>query len=83
MGCGCRKYIEEMCSQEFEIPDIKYESEPQILLPVLKEDYNDLKCQIINEYLDILKQLECGQHPDLEIILEEMSLIEADKYGEL
>lgn len=82
MGCGCKKFINVYLESEV-AKGVLGTKEPQILLPVLKADYDDLKCQIINEYLQIIQQLECGKHPDLEILLEEISLIEADKYGEL
>ena len=81
MGCGCKKFINVYL--ESEITARVLDRKPQILLPTIKSDYDDLKCQIINEFLQILQQLECGKHPDIEIILEEISLIEADKYGEL
>lgn len=38
-------------------------------------DYCGLKAQIISEFLDILQKLECGIQPDLEVLLEEISII--------
>ena len=35
-----------------------------------------LKNKIINEYLEILDQLECGKHPDLEFLKQEISVVQ-------
>ena len=35
----------------------------------------ELKNKVIREFQDILKQLQCGIQPDLEFILQEISLI--------
>lgn len=37
---------------------------------------NELKEKVINEFLGIINKLECGIKPDIEFLLEEISLID-------
>lgn len=46
------------------------------LLPRGTDRDDCLKEKIIQEYLDIINKLECGIQPDIENILEEISLID-------
>lgn len=70
VGCKC---IEVQRIYEFPIIDKRI-----IYYPNKRDSIDDieLKKKIICEYNKIIDQLECGKHPDLEEILEEMSLIE-------
>lgn len=72
--CNCRPTYEPF---EFEILD----SFPQYSVIINSEnfDVSELKNKIICEYLEIIKQLECGIQPDLEFLLEEISLIVCSK----
>ena len=45
-----------------------------LTFPKIK-DICALKCKIVEDYKHILAQLECGIQPDLEFILEEISLV--------
>lgn len=77
--CKCRNPLPEKF--EFEIV-----STDPIISNVFPEDNNsyfnldELKEKTICNYLHILDQLECGIQPDLEMLLEEISLINI--YGE-
>lgn len=75
-NCGCREISHDPI--EFKIQDYN----PQVhincgpLLPnTNEEDWCKLQNKIICDFEDIIKQLECGIQPDIEIILEEISLI--------
>lgn len=70
------------------IPIIEYdlpEEDSNILVktksgfPISQTDICELKDQVICEYLRILSELEIGRHPDIEILLEKISLIEIEK----
>jgi hypothetical protein len=41
----------------------------------------ELKNKIICEFLGIIDNLECGIRPDLEFLLEEISLVEIEENG--
>lgn len=75
-GCGCSKVTNEQF--EFKIRDC---DKPQIysncqLLPNTNDqDLDDLINKIICDFQKVIKQLECGIQPDIELILEEISLI--------
>lgn len=71
--CNCNPVPEKF---EFEIP-----IQPVVItiLPRKEQDLTKLKQKIICDYYDILNKLECGIQPDLQILLEEISLI--DTYG--
>ena len=75
--CDCNKIpIPEKF--EFEIPSIKPETIifPIEELTVNKDLLTKLKQKIICDYYNILDKLECGIQPDLQILLEEISLVE-------
>ena len=74
-GCGCREISRTPI-------EFKIESCPQVhvncgpLLPNTNdEDFDKLQNKIICDFKKVIKQLECGIQPDIEIILEEISLL--------
>lgn len=70
MKCNCIPNSEQF---EFEIPE-----ENQIYISFNVQDNSNidkLKRKIICEYLEIINKLKCGIQPDLEFLLEEISLI--------
>ena len=68
--CGCNPIQEKF---EFEIPDInRIPIEP--IIPNVS-NIGDLKKKIICEYLGIINELNCGIQPNLEFLLEEISLV--------
>lgn len=72
-GCGCNKNIN---TGPYEFP-VEYINKENI---VIEDEYQTpdlckLKYKIIQDFLDIINKLECGQKPDLEFLLEEISLI--------
>lgn len=74
-GCGCREISRTPI-------EFKIESCPQVhincgpLLPNTNdEDFDKLRNKIICDFKKVIKQLECGIQPDIEIILEEISLL--------
>lgn len=78
--CGCIPVQEK-----FEFPIIDPPDTSNIIHnSSLIDDYNpscandticDLKRKIISDFYGILKQLECGSQPDLEFLLQEISLV--------
>ena len=69
--CNCIPNSEQF---EFEIPEEKN----QISISFNVQDNSNidkLKRKIICEYLEIINKLKCGIQPDLEFLLEEISLI--------
>ena len=77
-NCGC--YRNSYIIEE-EIPDIKTVTNFQVKLPVPELDINYVKQKTINDVLEVIQDLECGTQPELEIILQEISLIEI--YGDI
>lgn len=72
-NCGCFSlppYREEL------IKSVSRSSTGNVILKRPTTDLLDVKRKIISDTLGVLKQLECGIQPDLEIILEGISLIE-------
>ena len=74
-GCGCREISQTPI-------EFKIEDHPQVhtncgpILPSSNDcDLVRLQNKIICDFINIVKQLECGIQPDIEIILEEISLI--------
>lgn len=73
-NCGCIELNSRY--QEFPIPDsiVIY---PKLNIPKINlNELQSLKDKIICEYYEILRQLECGIQPDIENLLEEISLID-------
>ena len=68
--CNCIPSSEQF---EFEIPE---ENSISITFnPQDNSNIDKLKKKIICEYLKIIDKLKCGSQPDLEFLLEEISLI--------
>lgn len=73
--CGCKTIVQEPF--EFPITDNSSNS-----LDIYIEDYYpdinnlcDLKQKIICDFRAIINKLECGIQPDLEFLLQEISLV--------
>ena len=74
LNCGCIEL--DFRLKEFEIKDSP-KRHPEVHLEVPEDlDLQELKDKIICEYERIIHQLECGTQPDLEFLLEEISLID-------
>jgi len=74
LNCGCIEL--DFRLKEFEIKDPPKEN-PTIHLDIFDNiDIQELKDKVICEYNRIIHQLECGIQPDLEFLLEEISLID-------
>lgn len=74
LNCGCGPVPEPIEFDIIENPSIYINS--GIILPNKIDNYCCLIKKIIQEYLDIINKLECGIQPDLENLLQEISLIE-------
>lgn len=73
-NCGCIEINSRL--QEFPIPDsiVMYPK-----LNLVRQSIDEIEClkkKVICEYNEILRQLECGIQPDIENLLEEISLID-------
>lgn len=82
-NCGCREISHEPL--EFKLQDCCH---PQVytncgpLLPNENDiDLCKLQNKVICEFKDVIKQLECGIQPDIETILEDISLIFMNSCG--
>ena len=65
---------------EFEISEDIFIPNSKDTLPIIPEtDISFLKEKVICEYLAIITALERGQKPNLEFLLEEISLIDIEK----
>lgn len=74
----CRCHTIDNTYKEFEINDScsKKPKSGGIKIPQIEDsDLSGLKNKIICEYEDIISKLECGIQPDLEFLLEEISLV--------
>ena len=79
MNCGCRSPI--IFVQEYEISEgiLTTPSDINIEVQMIPQtDINLLKEKIICEYQRILTQLERGNSPDLQFILNEISVVELE-----
>lgn len=72
--CGCNPIPEQF---EFKIQN-REDLKSQISFELFSQENNlqELKSKIVTEYLKIIDNLECGIHPNLEFLLEEISLVE-------
>ena len=75
MRCGCNPILPEPFEFEIENNIRKY-FDSDIKLPNRTDYTQCLKEKIIQDYLKIINQLECVIKPDLEILLEEISLVD-------
>ena len=74
MNCGCNPPVENG-SIVIEIEKRK-PSYRGIKLPNSTDKTEELKCEIIQDFLDVVDNLECGIQPDLQELLEELSILE-------
>lgn len=74
-GCGCLEIQHEPLEFKITTPVPNLTNCPLILPNTNEEDWCRLKSKIIVDFLDTVKKLECGIQPDIEILLEEISLI--------
>ena len=73
-NCGCREIPHEPF--EFKIKTQPTNITPNIhLMNNNDKDWCRLKTKIICDFHDIIRQLECGIQPDIELLLEEISLM--------
>lgn len=77
-GCPCqiRNYLEEE-----DIAKIT-RSHKGARIRSITEDLCNVKRKVISDICNVLKQLECGIQPDLEMILEQISLVEIESFSE-
>ena len=79
-NCGCN--TPKIIPIEYSIPEnynINYYQIPEV--KTYTSNIEELKDKIICEYLGIINNLECGIQPDLEFLLEEISLVEINDNG--
>lgn len=77
LNCGCGSVPQPF---ETEIPiSIYHNSSVTFEMPFCGNERDYLKEKIIQDFLDIIDKLECGIQPDLENIIEEISIIEMKK----
>lgn len=74
-GCGCLEIQHEPLEFKITTPVINLTKYSGTLPNTNEQDWCRLKSKIIADFLDIVKKLECGIQPDIEILLEEISLI--------
>ena len=78
LNCGCKETPQPF---EVEIPILTYKNNSNITfdIPICNPEKDYLKEKIIQDFLNIVDKLECGIQPDLENLMEEISLIEMKK----
>lgn len=78
MNCGCNPPVENGSIV------IKGKTPPSykgIKLPNSTDKTEELRCEIIQDFLDVIDNLECGIQPDLQELLEELSILEIMNTG--
>lgn len=70
--CGCNPTSEQF---EFPIVDNNLNKYKFYFGTQDSQDLCKLKYKIICDFQDVIKSLECGIQPDLELLLQEISLI--------
>lgn len=75
MRCGCSDIKHDPIEFKIDSTPITYIN-TNILLPNETEDDCCLMNKIIYEFLDIVNKLECGIQPDIENLLQEISLMD-------
>ncbi len=73
--CGCIEIKHEPLEFEITGPVPNLTKCPFILPNTSEEDWCRLKSKIIFDFQDIVKKLECGIQPDIELLLEEISIL--------
>ena len=76
LNCGCGDVPEPLEFPIYNNPIVV--SKIDFILPNTTDKNECLREKIIQDYFDIINKLECGIQPELENILEEISLIEMD-----
>lgn len=79
--CGCNNVSTRPF--EFQISEnslINHKQYPDLIQIPYEDRLCELKEKAICNYTDILDQLDCGIQPDLEFLLEEISLIDIESY---
>jgi len=71
--CGCPQ--QPNIDEEEKIEYITLHNNIKVEFPEREIKMCELKCKVIKELFDILDSLKCGIQPDLELLLEEISLI--------
>ena len=78
-NCGCLDI--DNGYKETKIPPIPRKPTLKLTIPSnSNNEIQELKDKVICEFLEIIKQLECGIQPNLEFLLEEISLIDIYQY---
>lgn len=72
--CGCPQQPEYV-TEENKIEYITLCNNIELELLQQGSEYCELKCKVIREFFDIIDKLKCGIQPDLELLLQEISLI--------
>ena len=75
MSCGCNAIQHDPIEFKIDSTPLKYMN-IGVILPNETEDDCCLMNKIIQEFFDIINKLECGIQPDIENILEEISLLD-------
>lgn len=73
MNCGCNPPEIDNGS----VAKINEQRSYNIILPNTFDKTKNLKCEVIQDFLDVIDNLECGIQPDLQEILEELSLLDS------
>lgn len=74
MNCGCSNPMTDYQKIEIKFrPIISYDN---VKLSNTSDRTKELKCEIIQDLYDVIDNLECGIQPDLQEILEQLSIIE-------
>ena len=76
LNCGCNPIQDN--SKEFIISPNQNSKflDSKVVLPKLKEKDCELRNKIISDFYNIIDKLECGIQEDLEILLEEISILD-------
>ncbi len=69
----------DLYTEEVELP---ISQKPSIIteVPTFDVDLDKLKLEIYEDVYKIISKLECGIQPNLEVILEKISLVEISEY---
>lgn len=73
--CGCIEIKHEPLEFEITGPVPNLTKYPFVLPNTSEEDWCRLKNKIIFDFQDVVKKLECGIQPDIELLLEEISIL--------
>ena len=79
--CGCNPVSEPFEFSILSDPRRHYNSEQLPVLFPVERKLSNLKDKIIYEYMEIIDKLECGIKENLELLLEEISLVDILENG--